>query len=105
LSSYFALFAFNILHYHKYEIDFGLHKTFAENSPYGSSESHGVNFEFQCPVHNNYTSLHNILFSSSAESPELVYSNESPGLCKINLSPQKEFLLSNSLRAPPSLFS
>lgn len=105
LGSYFALFAFNILHYHKYKIDFEHHKSIVENSADGSSESHGLNFELQCPVHNNYTSLHNLLISSSAVSPESVYSNETLNISEINFFPQKEFLSSNSLRAPPALFS
>lgn len=104
-SSYFALFVFNIVHYHKYDINLSNSNLIVENTNKGESESHGVNIDFQCPVHNNYSSLHNILPYSLSGTPELFFSDERLSLPAAIYFPQNKFLHKNSLRAPPLQFS
>lgn len=105
LMGYIFLFGYNILHYHNINALFNTSVTICEAQSGGFSKGHSVNLEFQCPIHNTYNSLHNVLINSSCSSSIFLKEIDlvSGNYCQFYF--QKEFYLANALRAPPSLFS
>lgn len=105
LAGYFFLFGFNILHYHEYNVILDFSKSIVNKNEQNTDASHFVNIDFQCPVHNIYTSLHNVLINSSCSDSNSLNNIEFFNLKAQHFHFQKELFLSNALRAPPALFS
>ncbi len=104
LIGYLFLFTYNILHYHNYNAALDS-SVIIINEDTNSHKNHFVNLDFQCPVHNVYSSLHNLLINSTGFNSYIVAEIELVKLIPQQFYIQKEFYLSNSLRAPPALFS
>ena len=105
LAGYFFLFGFNILHYHEYNVILDFSKSIVNTNEQNTDASHFVNIDFQCPVHNIYTSLHNVLINSSCSDSNSLNNIEFFNLKAQHFHFLKELFLSNALRAPPALFS
>lgn len=105
LAGYFFLFGFNILHYHEYNVLLDYSKSIVKSNEQNTGTGHLVNIDFQCPVHNVYTSLHNVLINSSVAESISLHIIDFFNLKSQHFNYQKELSLSNALRAPPSLFS
>lgn len=104
-SGYLFLFGFNTFHYHQINL--------LENSSYQidnphipANNGHSGLFEFQCPVHSSYTSIHNLFLQSSWSNYISISNLDIIRFSPQNFNYQKVICTSNSLRAPPSvLFS
>lgn len=105
LSGYFFLFGYNILHYHQYDVLLQSHVIDFHKDESSSRNNHLVSLDFQCAVHNTYTSLHNLIIQGSGLTSQALYEIELLNFAAQHFHFQKEITLSNSLRAPPSLFS
>lgn len=105
LAGYFFLSGFNILHYHEINVLLDFSKNIVNTNEQKSDAGHFVNIDFQCPVHNIYTSLHNVLINSSVTESISLHTIEFFNLKSQHFHFQKELFLSNALRAPPALFS
>lgn len=105
LFEYFFLFGFNILHYHEYKVILDFPKSIVNTNEQSRDFNHFVNIDFQCPVHNTYTSLHNVVINISGEESTTLHALELFNLKSQDFYFQKELFLSNALRAPPALFS
>jgi len=105
LAGYFFLFGFNILHYHEYNVILDFSQKIVTTNEQNTDTGHFVNLDFQCPVHNIYTSLHNVLINSSVAESISLQTIEFFNLKSQHFHFQKELFLSNALRAPPALFS
>jgi hypothetical protein len=105
LAGYFFLFGYNILHFHHYNVILSHSNVLTQKNDVSPGSSHSVNLDFQCPVHNIYTSLHNVLLQSSNLSTITLNKIELFNSTYFQFFFQKEFHLSNALRAPPVLFS
>lgn len=103
LLGYLFLFGYNILHYHSYDANFSTNLILENKDDNRIANKHLVNPGFQCPVHNTYSSVHNILISGYG-----FYSNAITEVELLKFSPQQfyfqnQFYPSNSLRAPPEI--
>lgn len=105
LAGYFFLFGYNILHFHHYNVILSHSNVLTNKNDASAGSSHSVNLDFQCHVHNIYTSLHNVLLQSSNLSTITLNKIELFNPTYFQFFFQKELHLSNALRAPPVLFS
>lgn len=105
LFGYFFIFVFNILHYHEYNVELDFSKRIVSANEQSSDSNHFVNIDFQCPVHNIYSTLHNVVINSSGEEANSFNTSELFNINWQDFHIQTISFLPNSLRAPPALFS
>ncbi|NWG29418.1 MAG: hypothetical protein HXY48_12900 [Ignavibacteriaceae bacterium] len=105
LSGYLFLFGYNILHFHSYSLNFNPNVVIEDKDDINLTNQHLTYPGFQCPVHNSYSSVHNILIINHSG-----ISSDIPCLEFLSFSQQQfyfqnHFYTSNALRAPPTLIS
>ena len=102
LVGYFFLFAYNISHYHVYDIHLAGNCFLLEKNENKATNQHLSYPDFQCPVHNTYSSVHTSLLSNQNIDTSIITQIT---LLKFN-SEQYYFsnhlYPSNLLRAPPA---
>lgn len=105
LTGYLFLFVYNILHFHSYNLNFNPNIVIEDKDDISLTNQHLTYPGFQCPVHNAYSSVHNILLINySAISLDIPYI-EFLSFSQQQFYFQNNFYTSNALRAPPGLIS
>lgn len=101
---YLTLTLGNIFHYHYLNLNFNLSSEVSDPSS-NHLKKYIENYHFVCPIHNNFSSLHNLILGDY-DSPDFILPKNNSEIRIENFSPSiKKIYSSNNLRAPPIVIS
>jgi hypothetical protein len=105
LLGYLFLFGYNIVHYHSYNVNFGSVLVFDFKTEKKNKNHQLVGLDFQCSVHNTYSSVHNSLLTEKFSNSGFLSEIEPLKFTTNHFYFNNQFYPSNPLRAPPSLIA